>query len=465
MPASVAPDPPDLSPERASRISRAHVEDALAHVTASKTFSQSRRHRELLRHLVVNALAGTTGALKEPVLAYEFFKRPLATFDPARDTIVRVEARRLRHRLAHYYATEGVEARIEIQLPVGSYVPTIRQRDAAGGTAATRRAKDLVERGEYFLRQPLSRDSLEQARARFDEALRESPAYVSALVGLARTWYNLAVGWHHPPRAAADHAAEALSHALVLDPAHATAHALLGSIVFQFEYDWPRAKKSLRKAVALAPEQAFVHSAYGYNLLVQGDLPAAERELALARRLDPHYVNARLHMVNLRVAQGRLDDAQAELDAMLDIAPDSMPATAMSGLLAMMRHDPDAALARYERVLALAPQHPNAHASVAAALGFAGRIEDADAVLARMRTAFGEERASPYVLAVVATRCGRHDEAFARLVEALDVHDPNAGLASTDPSFDDLRQDARWMQLLARPAFAATRPRNPSAPS
>jgi tetratricopeptide (TPR) repeat protein len=425
------------------------IDSALARIVASAPFHRSPRHQRLLRHLVANALAGNARALKEALVAHEVFGRPLASFDPARDTIVRVEARRLRQRLERYYATEGRDDRLEIRLPVGSYVPAIFRRETHS-PAATRRAQDLTERGEYLLRQPLSQANLEQARERFDAALHESPAYVPALVGLGRAWFNLAIGWYVEPRPAAEHAAEALRHALALDAGHAVAHALLGAIKHQFEYDWPAARANFERAVALAPDQAFVHSAYGCHLYSRGEFDAAERELKIARRLDPHYANARMHMVNLRIAQGRLADAQAEVDALLDIAPDNMPALGLRGLIAQLRGDAAAAVALFRRVCELAPDHPNAHASLASALALAGDRAGAEAVLQELTRRFGHATLSPYVLAIAAVRSGRVDDAFALLEDGLARHDPSMMLLRTDPCFAGLHADPRWHALLAR---------------
>jgi Tfp pilus assembly protein PilF len=424
------------------------IASELARVTGSKSFQQSRRHQQLLRHLVEQTVAGNAAGLKEPLLALQVFERPLDVFDPARDTIVRVEARRLRKRLARYYGEEGADAVLEIRLPVGSYVPTLLRRGGVDPTA-TRRARDLVERGEHFLRQPLSKATLEAALARFDAALRESPEYAPAYVGMGRAWLNLGTGWHRDPRGAAEHAAEALHHALALDPRQAVANALLGAIQHQFEYNWPVALASFQRAVALAPDMAFVHSAFGCHLLARTEFEASEHELLLARRLDPQYVNTRIHMVNLRIAQGRLDDAEAELDAMRDIAPNSMPAAGMAALLAMLRHDPQEALRLYQHVVELAPDHPNAHAGLAGAHGMAGNVGAADAILESIDARFGIGRVSPYLLAIVATRCGRRDAAFDALADAIARHDPNVMMMVTDPSFAALRDDPRWDALVA----------------
>ncbi len=425
------------------------IEGELARVTGSAAFRSSRRHQQLLRHLVNAAMAGNTGALKEHVLAIEVFARRQDAYDPARDTIVRVEARRLRQRLARFYADEGRDAALEIRVPVGSYVPTLHRRDAplAEGSPHVR---DLVERGEHFLRQPLSRETLEAAMARFAAALCEVPDHVAALVGMGRAWLNFATGWHGDPRTAATHAADALHRALELDPDHAAAHALLGAVAHQFRYDWPVALAHFERALTLAPKEAFVHSAFGCHLFARGELEAAERELLLARRLDPQYLNTRMHMISLRLAQRRYADAEAEIEGMRDLAPNHMATTGLAALIAMLTGDPHRAVQLYTRVCELAPEHPNAYACLAGAQGMAGDVAAADATMASTVKRFGPERISPYVLAIVATRCGRPERAFEHIEDAIERRDPNAFMLAVEVSLVALRDDPRWPALLAR---------------
>ena len=427
------------------------IEQALAAVEGSRTFLPSPRHRHLLRHLVTRAHAGHQSALKETVIAVEVFARPASSFDPRRDTIVRVETRRLRARLARYYATEGSASLLRFELPVGSYVPqTVPRRTVRGHAAATRRARDLVERGEHFLRLPTSKAHLEQAIERFDAAQRESPTFAPAFVGLARAWFNMATGWYADAKPAGDLAIEALKRALVLDPHDATAWALLGAFQHQFEYDWPAAQRSLKRALALAPDSAFAHTAYGWQLTARGELDDAEHALARARELDPQYINSRIHMVNLRVAQRRLDDAGRELEAMRDIAPDSMVVVGMAAALALFRGEPERAVTLYERCLALAPEHAMVSLLLASAHALAGRRAQAAALHARTLVRHQGQPLSPYVLAICALRSGRRAEALRRLEQALEEHDPQVVLFARDPSFAPLHGHPQWPRLLRR---------------
>lgn len=437
-----------------------HIELTLAAVEASAAFRASPRHRALLRFMVEHMIAGDLAALKETMIAVAVFGRPVARFDPKQDSIVRVEARRLRGRLDTYYAAEGREATLRIELPVGSYVPSLRARpQEEPADAAMQRALGLVERGEHFLRQALSKPTLETALARFDEALRVAPSLAAAYVGAGRAWFNLATGWHHEPKVAAEHAAEALRRGLVLEPGNAVAHALLGAIQNQFERDWPAARRSFERAVSLAPQQAFVHSAYGAHLYMRGELDAADRELTLARRLDPQYVNSRAHIINLRVVQGRIDEAAMEIEAMRDIAPDSLAANGLAGMLAMARGDAAAAVAFYADLCIAAPDNAGCVASLAAAQAASGQRALAEATLADMHARFADRIVSPYVLAIVATQCGRHADAFALLERADAERDPSALEMVADLSFRALHGDPRWPPLAARVRAAPPRRR------
>ena len=59
-----------------------------------------------LRFAVEQSLQGRADQLKESVIGMEVFDRT-SSFDPRTDTIVRVEARRLRSKLKDYYESEG----------------------------------------------------------------------------------------------------------------------------------------------------------------------------------------------------------------------------------------------------------------------------------------------------------------------------------------------------------------------
>lgn len=104
------------------------VDDALQRLLASRTFRRSERHRTFLRHVVRAALTDHLADLKEVVIGIEVYGRDIAVYDPRRDPIVRVEAGRVREKLARYYADEGIADAFQITIPVGGYLPRFARR-------------------------------------------------------------------------------------------------------------------------------------------------------------------------------------------------------------------------------------------------------------------------------------------------------------------------------------------------
>jgi TolB-like protein/Tfp pilus assembly protein PilF len=126
--AAVAVGRPDGAPGTGLP-SASEVLIALNGVLASAPLRGSERLRRFLRFVVEETLAGQGGRLKEYVIGVEVLERP-SSFDPRADPIVRVEARRLRAKLADYHGTEGRDDAVLIDLPKGSYVATFSRRAA-----------------------------------------------------------------------------------------------------------------------------------------------------------------------------------------------------------------------------------------------------------------------------------------------------------------------------------------------
>src|SRR5260370_16506678 len=103
----------------------------------SRGFANSSQGSRLLRFVVERTLEGRADEIKETVLGVEVFGRP--SFDPRTDPIARVEASRLRQKLAKYYESEGKLGAVRIILPKGSYVPVFEPISPARGTTAATR--------------------------------------------------------------------------------------------------------------------------------------------------------------------------------------------------------------------------------------------------------------------------------------------------------------------------------------
>ena len=97
-------------------------------VLQSHLFARSPTLSHLLSYICEKKFAGETDQIKEYSLALDVFDRQ-ESFDQDTDSIVRVQANRLRKRLAEYYASEGAGHALRITIPVGQYIPAFEKPD------------------------------------------------------------------------------------------------------------------------------------------------------------------------------------------------------------------------------------------------------------------------------------------------------------------------------------------------
>ncbi|MFM0566621.1 hypothetical protein [Paraburkholderia sediminicola] len=92
-------------------------------ISRSRLFVKSTRLVRFLRFTVDEVLNGRGDLLKEYLIGTKVYDRPDG-YDPRTDSVVRVEARRLRSKLNQYYETAGLAANLRITFQIGSYAPT-----------------------------------------------------------------------------------------------------------------------------------------------------------------------------------------------------------------------------------------------------------------------------------------------------------------------------------------------------
>src|SRR5260370_13340851 len=128
---------------------KAQFQAEIEKLVASHALRGSESLCKLLRYLGRQALEHPGSAVKEYQIATEVFGRQ-ADFDPQLDSMVRVQAGRLRTKLAEYYNTEGATDRIVVELPKGSYAAAFHERANAtvahgNGSSTGTWANDPVE--------------------------------------------------------------------------------------------------------------------------------------------------------------------------------------------------------------------------------------------------------------------------------------------------------------------------------
>jgi adenylate cyclase len=129
---------------RVTSIPESDVRAELDRILASKGFATAGRLSKLLRYVVDKTLAGETEQLKEYSVGVEVFDRD-EKYDPRLDSIVRVEAGRLRTKLDEYYSGDGAAAPVRISLPKGGYSA---QFSAAAREHSGESGRNLAEAAE-----------------------------------------------------------------------------------------------------------------------------------------------------------------------------------------------------------------------------------------------------------------------------------------------------------------------------
>jgi hypothetical protein len=106
---------------------RAQFSNQVERLANSSALHGSESLRKLLRYLAKHSLERSGSPLKEYQIATEVFGRR-ADFDPQSDSVIRVQAGRLRGKLTEYYSSEGADDPILVELPKGAYALQFHHR-------------------------------------------------------------------------------------------------------------------------------------------------------------------------------------------------------------------------------------------------------------------------------------------------------------------------------------------------
>jgi hypothetical protein len=104
-----------------------HELASLRKILSSSTFHSSESLQKLLAYLAEQSVKKPARPVKEYQIGTEVLGRG-PDFDPRTDSIVRVNVARLRSKLMEYYATEGKDDELRIEIPKGTYITLFRDR-------------------------------------------------------------------------------------------------------------------------------------------------------------------------------------------------------------------------------------------------------------------------------------------------------------------------------------------------
>ena len=109
---------------------REHLLEQINRLVASHALHGSESLCKLLRYLAKHAVDHPGTPIKEFQIATEVLGRS-ADFDPQLDSMVRVQAGRLRSKLTEYYSSDGLKDPVVVELPKGTYVLSFHHRNSS----------------------------------------------------------------------------------------------------------------------------------------------------------------------------------------------------------------------------------------------------------------------------------------------------------------------------------------------
>ncbi len=127
---------------------------------------------------------------------------------------------------------------------------------------------------------------------------------------------------------------------------------------------------------AIGPQAPRANTIYGMTRLMRAQGNTEQAELALIGLMKefPEYSPAYNDLAEIRIQQGRFEEAIHYINRGLEIAPNDAVLLNNAGVCALIKHDYAKALGHFQRALDLAPYESRYRANVALATGLNGDI-------------------------------------------------------------------------------------------
>ena len=479
----------------------------LSRILADSRFTGSVRVAAFLRYVVEKTLEGEAAGIKEVTIATELYGRP-GDYDPKVDSIVRVEATRLRSKLRDYYEHQGAENPVRIVIPKGSYVPRFEGRPPSAGDrrapalsrrpgtrwlwaalaviglvtppwlwreSAQRQAQGRTTRrsaahtpdpqalrawqegNELLALDPNNSSTdhslpatLQRAVERYEFAIARDPLFDRAWASVAEV-YEYAAAYAGRDHAEDTRRAEAAArHAVALNDNVAVSHAMLAMVLFYLRWDFEGAEREYRRAIELDPRSAFTIVEFADLLRETGCLEEAANQIRTARALMPDTPVLAAKEAEIYLEKNQPDAAMAAASAALQVSRDYRRAHVALGMAWELKGDFTRAIRHYRDALVMHPQDRQALPALGYALGRLGRIREAHAVARELEDRNQRVRNYSCHIALVYTGTGEYDRALDWLERAWQTRHMHLPFAVVEHRFAPLRPHPRFRAILAR---------------
>ncbi|MBS1794077.1 MAG: winged helix-turn-helix domain-containing protein [Acidobacteria bacterium] len=297
------------------------------------------------------------------------------------------------------------------------------------------------------------RSDIETGISYFQQAIAADPNYALAYVGLADAYRAMSLAGEMPAGDFWPKAKTAADRAIEIDDQSAEAHAVLGSILFWYDWDWKAAEDQYRRALALDSNSADAHQFYAHLLSNTGRHAEALSEIKRAVEIDPLNLRSGALEGMFLLHAGKIDEALTVSRKTLELDSNYWLAnTVVSWIyLEKKRYAEVLDITRRQRQLAVVSEPV---AIGAYALSKAGNDREARLALDDLLKQSAAGYVSPYNIALVYAALGDQEKALDNLEKGFAEKDVRMVFLKVDPKWEGLRLEPRFVELMRRMNFS-----------
>jgi TolB-like protein/DNA-binding winged helix-turn-helix (wHTH) protein/Tfp pilus assembly protein PilF len=343
--------------------------------------------------------------------------------------------------------------------------PQQQQRFRANAHAVNPDAYQSYLLGRYYWNMRTG-PGLAQAGHYFADAIQKDPNFALAYSGQADYFAYLTVlGGPEimKPRDAMAQARTAATKALKLDDSLAEAHASMGNILHNYDWNWGAAEGEYKRAIELNPNYAMAHHLYAHLLIETGRKEESLAEAHRALELDPYspFVNnglARQYYLSRDYAK-----AAAQCLIGLQLSPEYFPARIQLALAYEQTGKLPQAISELEQAAGIMAGNggpanstqppldiPVVHALLGHAYAVSGRTTDARRELSKLQAAAAKRYIPPSYFAILWMGLGDNKQALTWLDRGYKDRSEHMLYLGLEPLVDPLRADPAFVSLLKR---------------
>lgn len=340
---------------------------------------------------------------------------------------------------------QAIAAEIRIKVTPHERARLARKR------GVVREAHEAYLKGRYYWNKRTP-DAFRKSLEHFQQAIETDPAYALAYAGVADAYVILGSVFHEmlSPREAMPRARAAAKKALEIDETLGEAHAALAYISALHDYDWEAAEKGFQRALALNPGYATARHWYALHLAYQGKLDQAQAEIERAREIDPLSLQINTDMVGVFYLRRAYDQAVEQARKTLDLDATFPDAHLMLALAYKQKGMYAEALAEGEKAASFSAHSAVSLGCIGGCCAARGKKGDARKIIEELQKLSKRQYVSSFFVAWIYANLRDKEASLAHLEQAYSERSTYLAVIKVEPTLDFLRSDPRFQDLLRR---------------